>query len=98
MRRDAHGQWYFRRADGRAVPAAGYDLEDMTDDEIDVDDHGALCASAEARSDGVREMGACYHAAEVTRVPASLLTTARLPGNPAPLSLAGIEAQRGDRV
>ncbi len=59
MRRDAHGQWYFRRADGRAVPAAGYRYEDMTDDEIEI---SRGCASAEANSDCVREVGLSYRA------------------------------------
>ncbi len=57
LRRDAHGQWYFRRADGRAVPAAGYRYEDMTDDGIDISQG---CAPAEAPG-GVRETTSPYH-------------------------------------
>ena len=30
--KDIHGQWYFRRPDGRAIPTLGYQPEDMTDD------------------------------------------------------------------
>jgi hypothetical protein len=45
IRRDAHGDTYFQRADGRAIPRFGYRLADMRDDE----------PSAE-----VREHRACY--------------------------------------
>ncbi len=60
MRRDAHGQWYFRRADGRAVPAMGYRCEDMVDDDVDIDGRAVVGASAEAGADGVREVGLGY--------------------------------------
>ncbi len=60
MRRDAHGQWYFRRADGRAVPAMGYRHEDMTDDDIDVGEDTVSCTSAEAPPTGVREVSLRY--------------------------------------
>ncbi len=59
MRRDARGQWYFRRADGRAVPAAGYRYEDMTDDDTDLGEDAVSCASAEAPT-GVREVALRY--------------------------------------
>jgi hypothetical protein len=73
MRRDQRGEWYFRRADGRAVPAMGYRVEDMTDDDVDVDDAGDVgCASAEASAGcgrasaeaplGVREARGRYRA------------------------------------
>jgi hypothetical protein len=36
IRRDELDRWYFRRPDGRAIPAHGYDVEDTTDDVVDV--------------------------------------------------------------
>lgn len=35
IRKDERGRWYFRRPDGRAIPAHGYHPDDMTDDGID---------------------------------------------------------------
>ena len=34
IERDYQNQWYFKRPDGRAVPACGYRAEDTTDDDI----------------------------------------------------------------
>jgi hypothetical protein len=36
IRKDEHDRWYFRRPDGRAIPAHGYRVADMTDDDVDV--------------------------------------------------------------
>jgi len=35
IERDYQNRWYFKRPDGRAVPACGYHAEDITDDNID---------------------------------------------------------------
>ncbi len=35
IRTDQLGRWYFRRPDGRAIPAHGYQPEDMTDDYLE---------------------------------------------------------------
>jgi hypothetical protein len=34
IRRDYHGEYYFVRADGRAIPRCGYRAEDSTDDQV----------------------------------------------------------------
>jgi hypothetical protein len=34
IERDYHDRWFFKRPDGRAVPACGYHTKDMIDDEI----------------------------------------------------------------
>jgi len=34
IERDYQNRWYFKRPDGRAVPACGYHAKDMTDDDI----------------------------------------------------------------
>jgi len=34
IERDYQNRWYFKRPDGRAVPACGYHAEDITDDDI----------------------------------------------------------------
>ena len=71
MRRDVNGECYFRRADGRVVPAMGYRSEDRVDDDVDAADRipASWGASAEARSEagveaptyeGVRETPARY--------------------------------------
>lgn len=66
MRRDQRNEWYFRRPDGRAVPAMGYRMEDVTDDVIDMADTtggigapGPGGASAEA-SHRIREPAVRY--------------------------------------
>jgi len=49
IRRDDRGRWYFKRPDGRAIPAYGYQPEDRVDDGIEQIDHPfAPGASAEA--------------------------------------------------
>jgi hypothetical protein len=49
MRKDHIGQWYFRRPDGRAIPACGYRPDDMLDEGIeDEGDTDIGDASAEA--------------------------------------------------
>ena len=34
IERDYQNQWYFKRPDGRAVPACGYHEKDIVDDDI----------------------------------------------------------------
>jgi len=72
IRTDDRGRWYFKRPDGRAIPAYGYQTEDMVDDGIDdVDDTIMAGASAEAPGPwqashdavGVREATAPYEVA-----------------------------------
>jgi hypothetical protein len=36
--KDYRDRWFFKRPDGRAVPACGYRLEDMRDDDVDTAD------------------------------------------------------------
>ena len=61
MRRDVNGEWYFRRADGRVIPAMGYRIEDMVDDVVETAERLAesMGASAEARSGTSRESPTC---------------------------------------
>ena len=35
IERDYQDQWFFKRPDGRAVPACGYSTRDTTDDDIE---------------------------------------------------------------
>ena len=68
---DAEGRWYFRRPDGRVIPAFGYRPEDMIDDDVDASAEGAFeyqdasGASAEGRmfhaGKCVRESAASYY-------------------------------------
>ena len=37
--KDYQDRWFFKRPDGRAVPACGYRPEDMTDDDVDVGEY-----------------------------------------------------------
>ena len=46
IEKDYRDRWFFRRPDGRAVPACGYSAADMRDD--DVDAHHSVHTSAEA--------------------------------------------------
>ena len=34
IERDYRNQWFFKRPDGRTVPACGYSTQDMTDDDM----------------------------------------------------------------
>ncbi|HWM27992.1 MAG TPA: HNH endonuclease signature motif containing protein, partial [Woeseiaceae bacterium] len=36
IEKDYRDRWFFKRPDGRAVPACGYRAVDMTDDDVDV--------------------------------------------------------------
>jgi hypothetical protein len=38
IEKDYRDRWFFKRPDGRAVPACGYRPEDMTDDDVDAAD------------------------------------------------------------
>ena len=38
IEKDYRDRWFFKRPDGRAVPACGYRPEDMSDDEVDASD------------------------------------------------------------
>jgi hypothetical protein len=54
-RRGGNGALEFRRADGRTIPASGYRLEDMQDDELaDDPSKEGFCG------DSVRERGRVY--------------------------------------
>jgi len=48
IRKDCAGRWYFRRPDGRAIPAHGYRPDDMCDDGVDeaTDETGLAMANA----------------------------------------------------
>jgi hypothetical protein len=69
IRRDEHDRWYFRRPDGRAIPAHGYQLDDVTDD-VEAP-AGVYALQGDERFDredrdcrdydGVRESRAAYH-------------------------------------
>ena len=49
IRKDHQGRWYFRRPDGRAVPAHGYRVADMVDEQVGATSDAHLGgASAEA--------------------------------------------------
>ena len=50
IQRDYQNNWFFKRSDGRAVPACGYHLEDMIDDDIN-DDMEDVSRRAGPRSD-----------------------------------------------
>lgn len=72
IRNDDRGRWYFKRPDGRAIPAYGYRPEDMVDDGIDDGDETTMGgATAEAPGTwqgfadavGVRETAAPYEVA-----------------------------------
>jgi hypothetical protein len=61
IRRDEHDRWYFRRPDGRAIPAQGFRPEDTTDDDVDVSAETCI-------GDGsVRETRADYHVCAIDR-------------------------------
>jgi hypothetical protein len=38
IEKDYRDRWFFKRPDGRAVPACGYRAADMCDDEVDATD------------------------------------------------------------
>ena len=49
IEKDYRDRWFFRRPDGRAVPACGYRLEDVTDEDVGTaDEYFGGGASAEA--------------------------------------------------
>ena len=54
---DAEGRWYFRRPDGRAIPALGYRTEDMIDDDIDASAEGCVFHAGKC----VREPAALFY-------------------------------------
>ena len=61
IRRDEHDRWYFRRPDGRAIPAQGFRPKDTTDDDVDVSAETCI-------GDGsVRETRADYHVCAIDR-------------------------------
>jgi hypothetical protein len=62
IRKDARDRWYFRRPDGRAIPARGYQPEDMIDEENTSAEVHAL-HNANRNCDGVREARARYRVA-----------------------------------
>lgn len=47
IRKDYRGRWYFRRPDGRAIPAHGYQPDDMIDDIVDACADVAMAAWVE---------------------------------------------------
>lgn len=48
IEKDYRDRWFFKRPDGRAVPACGYRAEDMTDNNVDTaGEYFRGCASAE---------------------------------------------------
>jgi hypothetical protein len=52
IEKDYRDRWFFKRPDGRAVPACGYRLEDMRDDDVDtVGEYFHAHPSAEGSSD-----------------------------------------------
>jgi hypothetical protein len=52
IEKDYRDRWFFKRPDGRAVPACGYRAEDMTDDEVDAtDEYFPVHPSAEGFAD-----------------------------------------------
>jgi hypothetical protein len=58
IRRDEHDRWYFRRPDGRAIPAHGYRAEDMRDDvdhASDVSAEGRMRGTSEDECEGVSD-------------------------------------------
>src|SRR5262245_47994698 len=57
IRRDEHDRWYFRRPDGRAIPAHGYQLEDMRDEDVDVSAETRAAQCADRTWEGVPESG-----------------------------------------
>ena len=62
IRKDAHDHWYFRRPDGRAIPAHGYQPQDMIDEENTSAEVYAL-HNANRDCGGVREARARYRVA-----------------------------------
>lgn len=62
IRKDAHDHWYFRRPDGRAIPAHGYQPEDMIDEENTSAEVYAT-HNSDRDFDGVREARARYRVA-----------------------------------
>jgi hypothetical protein len=70
--KDYHDAWFFRRPDGRAVPACGFRKDDITDDDADADadvDPGSESA--------VKEPAAVYDAGNVVKFPTWSETTPR---------------------
>ncbi len=68
--KDYRGRWFFRTADGRAVPACGYRPEDITDDDVETtDEYFARRASAEAWT--VQELSGIYKRTSTDRVRAA---------------------------
>ena len=63
IRRDYQGEYYFTRADGRAIPRCGYHAADCTDDDAVEDpsvEGGALSADRSSTSMEVREERGVY--------------------------------------
>jgi hypothetical protein len=68
IRRDYQGEWYFVRADGRAIPRCGYRAADYSDDDAAVDPSmEGSCAANE-----VREPRAVYRVVPVGMAPAGV--------------------------
>jgi hypothetical protein len=82
IEKDYRDRWFFKRPDGRAVPACGYRAQDMTDDDLDTADEyfhahasAEVCPSAETWT--VREPSA-----EVYRASRPPQTCTRRPAPP----------------
>nr|MBO2514115.1 hypothetical protein [Gammaproteobacteria bacterium] len=57
IEKDYRDRWFFRRPDGRAVPACGYRPEDVTDGGVDaVEEYFGSDASAEVPLDASAEV------------------------------------------
>ena len=65
IEKDYRDRWFFRRPDGRAVPACGYRLEDVTDEDVGTaDEYFGGGASAEAPRYSATS---CHASAEAAR-------------------------------
>lgn len=83
LERDYRGHWFFKRPDGRAVPACGYRAADVTDDDVESGEY--LTARVPAGTH-VSEDAAVSAEAAMVREPSPDVYRAR----PAPAEAAGV--------
>nr|MBO2513343.1 hypothetical protein [Gammaproteobacteria bacterium] len=72
IEKDYRDRWFFRRPDGRAVPACGYRPEDVTDDGVDAVEEYFGDVSAEVSNgafDASAEVSNCASAEACSRPP-----------------------------
>lgn len=71
IEKDYRDRWFFKRLDGRAVPACGYRWEDTTDIDVDsADEYFTACVSAETFAGSAASEETIFSSAETLRASA----------------------------